>query len=78
MLLLPDLKGIYREDLLAFGESTEERRPPSRRYFLTHDHADYTNYASFLKEDIPFYMGSTTKKVVESPRGREEESEARV
>jgi ribonuclease J len=58
MGLLPNVEGIYREDLLTMcGLKAQESEIEA--VFLTHAHADHANYVSFLQEDIPVYLGET-------------------
>jgi ribonuclease J len=64
--LLPELSGIYREDLLKLaGRSSREDRSVDA-VVLSHAHADHADYISFLREDIPIWMGETTKDIIES------------
>lgn len=63
--LVPDIKGVYREDLLAhFGKKPEE--PDVQAVLLSHAHADHANYISFLHKDIPIYCGETCKYILEA------------
>ncbi|MEM5834978.1 MAG: MBL fold metallo-hydrolase [Candidatus Aenigmatarchaeota archaeon] len=65
MGLLPDIKGIYREDLLKhLGREPEEREVDA--VLLSHAHADHANYISFLHKDIPIYCSEITKSVLEA------------
>ena len=65
MGLIPDIKGIYREDLLKhIGRKPEE--PEIDAVLLSHGHADHTNYISFLHSDIPIYCGETTLKLLKA------------
>jgi ribonuclease J len=77
MGLIPDIKGIYREDLLKhIGRKPEE--PEIDAVLLSHGHADHTNYISFLHGDIPIYCGETTLKLlraIEEQSKRDIESE---
>ena len=58
MNLTPDVKGIYREDLLnTIGREKEDVEVDA--LFLSHAHADHANYISFLHEDIPIHCGET-------------------
>ncbi len=58
MGLLPDLEGIYREDLLAtVGRKPQE--PQCDGVLLSHAHLDHSSYISFLHEKIPVYCGET-------------------
>ncbi|MFH1229005.1 MAG: MBL fold metallo-hydrolase [Candidatus Aenigmatarchaeota archaeon] len=63
MGLLPDIKGVYREDLLKHAG-----RPPEDvdidGVLLSHGHADHTNYISFLHSDIPIHCSDTTHKLL--------------
>ena len=63
--LLPDIKGVYRDDLLIHhGRSAEE--PDIDAVILSHAHADHANYISFLHEDIPIHCGETAKLILEA------------
>jgi ribonuclease J len=77
MGLIPDIKGIYREDLLKHaGRQPEE--PEIDAVLLSHGHADHTNYISFLHGDIPIFCGETTLKLlraIEEQSKRDIESE---
>jgi len=65
MNLLPDIKGIYREDLLKhFGREPENKE--IQAVFLSHAHADHANYVSFLHKDIPIYCSNISKLVLEA------------
>ena len=65
MNLIPDIKGIYREDLLKhFGRKSE--KPEIAAVFLSHAHADHANYISFLHKDIPVYCGKTCKLILDA------------
>jgi ribonuclease J len=64
--IIPDLKGIYRQDLLALAGRTEREERAVDAVILSHAHADHADYVSLLREDIPVYMGSITKYIIES------------
>jgi ribonuclease J len=65
MNLLPDIPGIYREDLLEhIGRKPEQ--PDVQGVVLSHAHADHANYVSFLHKDIPIYCGETCKYILEA------------
>jgi ribonuclease J len=66
MGLLPDLAGVYREDMLALAGRTKKEDRLADALFLSHAHSDHADYVSFLREDIEIYMGETTKRIVES------------
>ncbi|NIP61707.1 MAG: MBL fold metallo-hydrolase [Nitrosopumilaceae archaeon] len=57
MGLVPDIKGVYRDDLMAMAER-KPQEPDIDAVLLTHAHADHADYISFLHEDIPIHMGS--------------------
>jgi len=61
--LLPDIKGIYRQDLLEhLGRKAEQ--PDISGVILSHAHADHANYISFLHKDIPIHCGETCKNIL--------------
>ncbi len=65
MNLLPDIKGVYRSDLLShLGKKADE--PEVSGVFLSHAHADHANYISFLHKDIPIYCGQTCKYILDA------------
>lgn len=65
MGLLPDVKGIYREDYLQhMGRSTEERDVDA--VFLSYAHADHAQYIHFLQFDIPVYCTQATNILLQS------------
>ena len=63
--LLPDISGVYRDDLLMhIGRKPEA--PDVQAVILSHAHADHANYISFLHKDIPIYCGETCKYILEA------------
>ena len=65
MKLIPDIRGIYREDLLEhLGRKPDE--PDVQGVVLSHAHADHANYISFLHKDIPIYCGETCKYILDA------------
>ncbi|MGC9516740.1 MAG: MBL fold metallo-hydrolase [Methanomicrobiales archaeon] len=54
--LLPDIKGIYREDYLKHSglHSTEE--PSVDGVLISHAHMDHSSYVHHLREDIPLFL----------------------
>lgn len=63
--LLPDIPGVYREDLLEqIGRKPEETEVQG--VILSHAHADHANYISFLHKDIPIYCSETSKNILEA------------
>ena len=64
--ILPDIDGIYRDDLL---DLAGRKKNPDRfvdGVVLSHAHSDHSDYVSFLREDIPIWMGATTRDIIES------------
>jgi len=57
MGLIPDIKGVYRDDLLEMAGKKPEPTDIDA-VLLTHAHADHANYISFLNKDIPIHMGA--------------------
>ena len=65
MGLIPDIEGVYREDLLAhYGRKPED--PVVDGVILSHAHADHANYVSFLHKDIPIYCGKTCLRILQA------------
>ncbi len=61
--LLPDIEGLYRGDYLRhMGREEEERKIDA--VFLSHAHADHSNYIHFLRFDIPIYCSQVTKTIL--------------
>ena len=65
MGLIPDIPGVYREDLMEhLGRKPE--KPDVQAVILSHAHADHANYISFLHKDIPIYCGETCKYILDA------------
>jgi len=64
--LLPQLKGVYRKDLLQMAGMEVHKETNIDGVFLSHPHADHANYISFLDEEIPIYCGETTLLVLKA------------
>ena len=65
MRLLPDIKGLYREDLMKMAER-EIVEPEVDAVLLSHAHSDHADYISFLHEKIPIYMGETCHLILQA------------
>src|SRR3989442_653497 len=77
MGLLPDIEGVYRDDLMKMA-GRKIVQPDIDAVLLTHAHSDHADYISFLHEDIPVYMGETCHlilKALEERSNREIERE---
>ena len=65
MNLLPDIPGIYRNDLMKMA-GRKEQEPEVDAVLLSHAHADHANHIAFLHEHIPIYMGSTCHLILKA------------
>ncbi|MEX0657471.1 MAG: MBL fold metallo-hydrolase [Nitrosopumilaceae archaeon] len=71
MGLLPDIEGVYRDDLMKMaGRKIVE--PDIDAVLLTHAHSDHADYISFLHEDIPIYMGETCLTILKALQERDD------
>jgi ribonuclease J len=65
MGLVPDLKGLYRADLLTtVGRKAEASEIDA--VLLSHAHLDHSRYISFLHEKIPVYCGETCHLILQA------------
>jgi ribonuclease J len=69
MGLIPDVEGIYRDDLLEMADR-KTVAPTVDAVLVSHAHADHVDYISFLHRDIPLYMGSTCYTILKAIRDR--------
>jgi ribonuclease J len=69
MGLIPDIDGIYREDLVEMA-GRKAAAPQVDAVLVSHAHADHVDYISFLHRDIPIYMGSTCHTILKSIQER--------
>jgi len=63
--MLPDINGLYRNDLVKHYGSTA-KEADFQGVLISHAHADHVDYATFLHKDIPIYMGKTTKGILQA------------
>ena len=63
--LIPDINGVYREDLLKH-QGKKPLEPNIQGIILSHAHADHANYISFIHNNIPIYCGETCKYILEA------------
>ena len=67
--ILPEIKGIYRRDLLQLANLPAVEDKAVTAVVLSHAHSDHADYISFLREDIEVWMGETTNRVIKAIRG---------
>ena len=65
MGLLPDIKGIYREDYLRHKDKRFKEKCAVDGLLLSHAHADHADDIYFLREDIPIYMSFYSKIILD-------------
>lgn len=68
MGILPNVSGIYRNDLLKFAGLKQHESPEVDAVVLTHAHLDHSCHVSFLDESIPIYCNNITHAILESVR----------
>ncbi len=54
--LLPEIKGIYREDYLKHVGLSYSKEPTVDGVLISHSHVDHVAYVHHLREDIPIYL----------------------
>ncbi|MGC8812607.1 MAG: LAGLIDADG family homing endonuclease [Candidatus Aenigmatarchaeota archaeon] len=64
--LLPRMKGVYRDDLLAQSGKELTVKPEIDGVFISHAHADHSWDVAFLHKDMPIYCGETCKLFLQS------------
>ncbi len=69
MGLIPDVEGIYRDDLLEMA-GRKASAPTVDAVLVSHARADHVDYISFLHRDIPLYMGSTCRTILQAIQDR--------
>jgi ribonuclease J len=69
MGIIPDIEGIYREDLLEMA-GRRPSAPTVDGVLVSHAHADHVDYISFLHKDIPLYMGATCQTILQAIQER--------
>lgn len=69
MNLIPDVEGIYRDDLME-NAGRKLIAPDIDGVLLSHAHADHADYISFLHEKIPIHMGATTQNILKAIQER--------
>jgi glyoxylase-like metal-dependent hydrolase (beta-lactamase superfamily II) len=66
---VPDIEGIYRDDLLGMAGS-KAGSPTIDTVLVSHAHADHIRYISFLHREIPLYTGSTCHTILRAIQDR--------
>ncbi|CDG64603.1 RNA-metabolising metallo-beta-lactamase [Methanobacterium sp. MB1] len=64
--LLPDVKGIYREDYLKHSGLTSFNEPSVDGVLVSHAHMDHSAYIHHLREDIPVYLTMESYLIMKS------------
>ncbi|GBC69325.1 Ribonuclease J 1 [archaeon HR01] len=63
--ILPPVRGIYSRELLGEGlDSLDSDAPAVDACIISHAHLDHSGHASFLREDIPLYMGEGARVLI--------------
>ncbi|MCS7136172.1 MAG: MBL fold metallo-hydrolase [Nitrososphaerota archaeon] len=63
--MLPELPGIYREDLIGSLDHLRSSEPSVDACIITHAHLDHCGHVSLLRPDIKFYVGATAAILLE-------------
>jgi len=65
--LLPPISSLYRNDLFPNDLSKEDfyLNRPITGIFLSHAHVDHAGCIGYVREDIPIYSSTLTKKILE-------------
>ncbi len=63
--LLPNLKGIYRQDYCKHICFEDQKEPSVDAVLLTHAHMDHAAYIHFLRPEIPIYCSEATKLIIQ-------------
>jgi len=53
--ILPDIKGLYKNDADAANISA---------ILLSHPHTDHTDYIRYVKDEVPIYCGQLTQRII--------------
>jgi ribonuclease J len=64
--LLPDIKGIYREDYLRHCGLTCQDEPSVDGVLISHAHMDHSAYIHHLREDIPIYLTEQSNLILKT------------
>ncbi|MCW1298613.1 MAG: MBL fold metallo-hydrolase [Candidatus Parvarchaeota archaeon] len=64
--IIPDIDGIYRDDLLKKEGRRITGKPRIDGVLISHAHADHCWHVSLLHKDVPIYCGETTKFILQA------------
>lgn len=64
--LLPQVKGLYREDYLRHNGLNHYEKPTSDGILISHAHLDHMGYMHHIRDDIPFYMSKETFMIIKA------------
>jgi ribonuclease J len=64
--IIPDLDGIYRNDLLKNEGRKTSKYPSINGVILSHAHADHAWHISLLHENMPIYCGITCRFILKA------------
>jgi ribonuclease J len=64
--IIPNIDGIYRNDLLKNENRKTSKYPQVNGVFISHAHADHSWNISLLHEDMPIYCGNTCKLILKA------------
>jgi len=64
--IIPDIEGIYRNDLLANEGRKTFEKPEIDGILLSHAHADHCSNISLLHKDIKIFCGETSKIILKA------------
>jgi ribonuclease J len=62
--LLPDIKGLYREDYCRHMKLDADSRNSADAVLVSHSHVDHIGYIHFLRKSIPIYISPESKAVM--------------
>jgi len=62
--IIPNIKGIYRHDLLEFAKMDKHKEPIVDAVILSHAHLDHAAHISFLDERITIFCSEITKTIL--------------
>jgi ribonuclease J len=64
--IIPDLEGVYRNDLLANEGRKTFEKPKIDGVLLSHAHADHSSNIALLHKDMKIFCGETSKMILKA------------